>query len=163
MGFDEAGFGGDAFHVAEGGIETLDVADLEDESVAMREIDEFGGLGGRFGHGLLDEEMLAGGEELARDVEVGVRRSDDAEGVGSGERGFDGREDLGAALGGDLLGGGGVGIVHAGELEGVGRRGQLRVDAGMFLAERSGSDDRYSERFRHLAMVIEMATASKSV
>jgi hypothetical protein len=163
MGLDEAWFGGDAFHVAEGGVEAFDVADLKDEAILLGNLDEFGGLGGGFGHGLLDEEMLAGGEELARDVEVGVRGRDDAERVGTGEGGFEGREDLRAALGGDLLGGGGVRIVNAGELEGVGGRGQLRVNAGVFLAERSGSNDRYSERFRHLAMVIEMASASKFV
>jgi len=58
MRLDEARFGRCGFEIFENGIEPLDVADLQDAIFPLRELHEFGGLGGVVGHRFFDEDVL---------------------------------------------------------------------------------------------------------
>ena len=47
------------FEIFENGIEPLDVADLQDAILLLRELDQFGGLRGVVGHRFLDQDVFA--------------------------------------------------------------------------------------------------------
>src|SRR4051812_31305491 len=93
MCLNEPGFGGDAFHVIEDRIEALDMADLKNQIFGLRQFDQFSGLARVFGHWFFDQYVFAGIEKFAGDIEMGVRRSDNAKGLGRGGGLRYGRED----------------------------------------------------------------------
>ena len=65
----------DGFEIFENGIEPLDVADLQDAILLLRELHQFRGLRGVVGHRFLDEDVFALREQLFREskwVVVGV-------------------------------------------------------------------------------------------
>ena len=78
--------------------------------------------------------MFAGGQEPVGQFKMGAGGGDDAKRPGPGQGLIEGGENRHAIFFGDPGGRERGGILHAGELDQPGG-GQIRVDAGMFLAQ----------------------------
>ena len=104
-GLDEARMGEARLERGEHGIETLDVADLEDDAVFLREVAKFARLLRRFDEGFFHEHVLAVFEQVFGDGEVG----DGGRGDGGGIDGVGELLEIGGAARGiwrRLIGGG---------------------------------------------------------
>ena len=134
MRLDEARISGDLFEVSHHGVESLDVADLQDDSFLLGQLHEFGGLGCVVGHWFFDEGVFAGGENFPGEFEVGAGWGDDAEGIGFRNGFFDGGENWNAVFFGDAGGLRRGGVVKAGEFDLAGG-GHFGIDAGVFFAK----------------------------
>jgi hypothetical protein len=99
---DETRLGGDFLEKGEHGVETFDVADLEDAIIFLRELHQLGRLLGGLGHRLFDEDVFAVREQLSGEIEMRGRRRDDVQRVGMGGGFGDGGEDAQIVLRGDL-------------------------------------------------------------
>ena len=69
----------DGFKVVEDGIEPLDVADLQDAILLPGQLDEFGRLRGVVGHRLFDEHVFALLEQRPGEVKMRDRGRDNAQ------------------------------------------------------------------------------------
>ncbi len=69
-----------------GGVEALQVADLQHASRAPRHLDQSLALRDGRGHGLLDEHVRAGLEKIARNGVMLGRRRDDAHGIDAAQK-----------------------------------------------------------------------------
>ncbi len=78
---DEPRFGRDALEISENGIETFDVADLQNAVARLRELDQVCSLTGIVGHRFLNQQMLACPEKRFGKIVMGGGRSDDAQSV----------------------------------------------------------------------------------
>ena len=123
------GCGGDVLEKFENGIESLDVADLQDAIFLLRQFAQFGGLLGTVGHRFFDEDMFALREQLFGDVEMGGGGRDDVQRVAGGGGFGDGGEDAQLVFLRDFAGGFGVRVVNAGEVP-PGRRHGVRNRCG---------------------------------
>ena len=92
MRFNKPRFGGNSFEVFQNGIETFDVADLQNAMMLLRQLDEFCGLGGVVGHRLLDEQMFALLEQGLRELKMGGGGRDDVQRFARGRGFLDGLE-----------------------------------------------------------------------
>jgi len=156
MGLDETRLSGDGLHVAEGGVESFDVADLENQAILLSKVDQFGGLKGSLGHRFFDEDMFAGGKERFADLEMSVGWGDYAESIRGLGGGLNGWESDGAALVGDFLRDRVVGIENAREKKCASLgAGEFSVNARVLFPERPGSDHCHSEWFRHTSMITD--------
>jgi len=154
MCLNEPGFGGDAFHVIEDWIEALDVADLKNQIFGLRQFDQFSGLARVFGHWFFDQYMFASIEKFASDIEMRVRRGDNAKSLACAGGLRYGREDRDTMFFRDFLRSREMGIMNADKVNGSALRvGQIGINAGMLFAERAGSDHADFQRFRHLKQV----------
>ena len=81
MRLDEARIRQAFFQRAQDRIETLHVADLQDEPARRGELRQFARVRGVFRDRFFDQEMLAPGQQFARDLEMRVRRRRDRGGV----------------------------------------------------------------------------------
>ncbi len=144
MAFDEARLGGGGFEVFEDGIEPLDVAHLQEATVLPGQLHQLGGLRGAVGHRFFHEHVLALGEQLPGQFEMGYGRGDHVQRVAGGGGLGEGGEDAGLALGGDAARGLGIGVENAGEFDLAGL-GEFGVNAGVFLAERTHAEDGHSD------------------
>jgi hypothetical protein len=115
MDLDEARIGGDFFQVGEDGIETLDVAGLEDGLFLLGQLHQLGCLGGVVGHGFFHQHVFAGGEEAAGQFEMGIRRRHNAEGLGAGQGVVQRGKNRDAEFAGDFCGLRSGDVVNAGE------------------------------------------------
>ena len=105
----------------------------------MGKLNQFGRLRGSFGHRFFHEHMPAPLEEQPGELIMGGRRRDDAQCV-TGARRLRNRAEGGDAISfGDFPRGLGGDVVNAGEIDETGG-GDFGVDAGMFLAERTGAE-----------------------
>ncbi|HXI42556.1 MAG TPA: hypothetical protein VNH83_21415, partial [Bryobacteraceae bacterium] len=68
--FEKQGLAGDFFERDDGGVETLEVADLEDAGVRIGGVDEAVGGGEFGGDGFFDQDVDAGFEECAAYIGV---------------------------------------------------------------------------------------------
>jgi len=109
----------------DGGIEALEVTDLQYAAPCRRDVDQLASLRQRLGHRLLDQHVRAGGEESGGDLEVQWRRGDDADGIHLADELSIVGESRHAELGGDRVARVRMGIHHADQLA----RGQ----GGIFL------------------------------
>ena len=146
VGFNEAGGIKALFELAEDGVESLDMADLEDGVVGLGEVDEELGLGVAFGDGFFDEDVAAFSEEDFADgtmVDGGDGDGGGVHGVGEGMKiGDDGD----VILGGEFFGAGGVGVVDASEDEaGVTVGGEFGHDADVVAADGAAAGDADAE------------------
>ena len=140
MALDELGFGGDAFEIFENRIEALDVTGLQDAILLLRDLNQFGGLGGIVGHRFLDEDVFAQQEQLFRDLKMRGGGRDDVERVAGGGGFGDGIKNARVVPGGDFSGGVGIRVENAGEFDKT-CGGEFGVNADMVLAERTGAED----------------------
>ena len=124
----------------------------------MRERDQLARLGHGLGHGLLDQHVRAGGQEIAGDLEMRRRRRDDAYGI-------DLAEQLAiVGMGGNVKSG-----ATASRASGGGRRcaTSLQSAAGVLLgvktAEVANADDGGSDFFHGAAIMPARSAASPKV
>ena len=136
MRFDEARVGGDGFEILENRIKPLDVADLQDAILLLRELDEFRRLPGVVGHRFLDEDVFALLKQRFGEFEVRGCRRGDVESIAGGGNFCQGVKDANVVSGGDFLGGFGGHVVNAGEINLAGC-GQAGINPRVFLAERA--------------------------
>ena len=134
------GSGAAVWRIFENGIEPLDVADLQDAIVLLRDLDQLGGLRGILGHRLFDEDVFALREQRFGDFKMRDGGGDDVQRVAGGGGFGDGIEDARIVLRGDFAGRVGVGVVNAGEFD-LSGGGEFGVDANVILAERAGAED----------------------
>src|SRR4051812_37090955 len=148
MCLDEAGISRNALQVLEDRIESLDMADLQQSGIVLRQPHEFLRFGSVVGHWFFHEHMLALGEELAGDLEMGVGRGDDTErlsrGYGLGHR----RENSGSMTLRDFFRGLDGYIKNADQFDAA-APGQVRIDARMLLSERTGAEHRDLDLWQH--------------
>ena len=143
MGLDETGFGCDGFEVFIDRIETFDMPDLENALFLLGKLHDGGRLFCVFGHRLFDEHVASLGDEVPGDVEMRDGGRDDAERVRGGGGFIKGGKDADVVTIGHAPGGFGLDIIDSGEFE-CADFGQFGVDAGVFLAERSGAENGYA-------------------
>ena len=137
---EEEGQGEALFEGQDGGVKSLEVAYLKDAAGAGSGVDQAIGGGKVGGDGLFDEDVDAGVEEVAADIDVGGGGSGDDGGIDpAGEIAGVGECD-GLVAGGGFGGAGGIGIDDGGEL----RAGGFVDHAAVVLAEGSGADNGYS-------------------
>jgi hypothetical protein len=129
MALDELRFGGDGFKINENGIEPLDVADLQDAILLLREFAQLGGLLGAVGHRFFDEDVFALLQQQFGEFKMRGGGRDDVQRVGGGSGFGDGVENAHIVFGGDFAGGFGRRIVNAGEVP-PGRRRPVRRKCG---------------------------------
>ena len=141
MRFDEPRLGRHRFEVFENRVEPLDVADLKDAAVLLRELDQFCRLVCVVGHRFFDEHMLAlleqgfGEVEMRRRGRHNVQRVARVDGLGHGA------ESAHAVFCGDLPRRFSDHVVNAGKLD-QRRIRQFRINARVFLAERTDTEHR---------------------
>ena len=140
MALDELRFGGDGLKKIENRIEPLDMADLQDAILLLREFAQFGGLLGAVGHRFFDQDVFALLQQQFGEFKMRGRGRDNIQRVGGGSGLGDGVENARIMFGGDFAGGFGRRIVNAGEFN-LSRRRQLGVDADVVLSERPGAED----------------------
>ena len=139
MGLDEARRGGHRFEVFEDRIESFDVAHLEQGAVLLGKLDQVRRLSGVVGHGLFEEQMPASLEQQTGQFIMGRRRRHDAQGIAFGRCFRNGSERPHAIFIGDLPRGLRGQVINAGELDEP-RGRKFGVNAGMFLAQRTGAE-----------------------
>ena len=135
----ELGAGG-----VDGGVETFEVADLDEAIVLPGEGDELIGLCEGGGEGFFDEDVEAGGEQGRGGCGVMDGGDADAGGVDGevgGEEGLDVGEGGDVVVGGGGVAGFGVGVDDGGQGDGGARGFKLAVDAEVVAAEGSGAED----------------------
>ena len=132
------GQGGD-----DGGIEALEVADLDDAAGGAGGGDDVVGFRQGGGERLFDEQVHAALQQRLGDF--GVMNGGDGDGggveVGGIQQLGDGAEGAGAVLGGEGLGAGGVGVDHGGEFDRAAVLLQLVINARVIAPECAGADD----------------------
>ena len=140
MAFDETRLGGDGLEKIKNGIESFDMADLQDAIFLLRELNELGGLDGIIGHRFFDENMFALREHGFCDFKMRRGGRDDVQRVAGGGGFGDGIKNARLIFLRNFAGGFGVRIKNSGELDkpGVVKFG---IDAGMMLTERTGAED----------------------
>ena len=128
---------------AQNRIETLHVANLQNEPARRGELRQFGRMGGIFRDRFFDQEMFAPGQQFARDVEMRVRRGRDRGGVHLFRKLFEGSggrdpEFIGQSMRSRL-----VRIVDRGELF----AGKFRIKARVVFPNVPDADDAHAKRF----------------
>ena len=89
MGFDEARFNRDFREVIEHRIESLDMTDLQDRAVSLREVDQFSRLRRGGGHGFLQQYVFAALQESSCNLVMRAGRRDNTDCLAVFERLFE--------------------------------------------------------------------------
>ena len=130
MDFDEAGLPYFAPQDVHRGVEPLDVADLEDDSAALGQLDEVIRLPEGRGHRFLQEHVSPSLQEPPSYRVMVYRRHCDRNGIRLGGDRVESRQGLSAVARRHLRRTLAVRVVHADELDSV----EIREDASMMLA-----------------------------
>ena len=154
----------------DGGVEALQVADLEDALVTRGQLDERVGFGERGGDRLFDQNIDAGLEQCAGDGGVGAGGDADGGGVeldlaggARGEAGVDVVEDAGCGENriAAPAGAGGIAFDDGREADGIaGSCAQFANDAEMIAAEGAGADDGEPDGLSRVRTPLELLGAA---
>ena len=140
MRLDEPRLGRDFFQIIVDGVEPFDMTHLQEAIVLLSQLDQFGGLRGAVGHGLLDKEMFAFQQGRFSEIEMRRCRCDDADGV-TGLSGFlDRAKCTHAIFFGEPSGGVVSNIIETNEICLL-RLMQFGINPHVFLAQRAGAND----------------------
>ena len=144
MNFEKHGARDNFSNGDDGGIETLDVADLKDAAAAFRCADERVGFVEGCGNGLFDEDVNSGCEDAGADARVFGSGHCEADGVDAvGRERIEVAENARAEFRGNFLRAFGVGINDADELSAF----DFAPDANVVASEIANADDSYADGF----------------
>jgi len=131
---------------SDGGVEAFEVADLKDAAMRCSGGDERVRLCQRGGDGLFNEEIEAGGEQLAANpavVHSGYAKRDGGDAEPGSEEFVDGVKDGNSVLSRNGSSDSRVGVYRGGESDGAGGL-KFAIDAQMVAAEGACADDSYA-------------------
>lgn len=143
MRLDEARRCRDALEIFEHRVESLDVTDLNQTAVALREFNQLSRLRHVIRHRLLDEQMFAASEQRFRNFKMRRGRRDDVECVTAIESFFDGTEGTRAKFFREGLGGLRSRIEYACECHRA-RRRHFGINARVMLTQRACAEHGHS-------------------
>ena len=148
---------------AEGRVEPLDVPDLKGAAAGVGEFGQRAGVGGGFGDGFFDEEVLAAFEQEASQWEVRRRRRGDGRGVYERGELLQRRGGLRPVERGDRLRLAKVGVVNGGEANRSTRRGgEFGINARVQLADVADPDDADTQGVHSTSMLAEATGCNRN-
>src|ERR1700693_325498 len=147
MAFDKTGMSQPGFKRAQHRIESLDMADLENQSVLRREFRQLGGVLRIFGDWFFHQKMFATPQKWKRDLVVRVRWRRDRCGIDQLRKFVERFRDRRTKLSRDRIRAGQIDIVNRGELG----RWNFCIKPGMTASDMADADHA-NAKLSHLAM-----------